>query len=162
MAIPEYQTFMAPVLRALQDGQPHLHKEIREVVAREMGITEAERQQLIKSGVPVFDSRVGWAVTYMVRAGLVRRPRRGVNQITEAASRCSLLTRNEWTTTYLISSRSSGSFGPARDPHRARLRPLPHLNCMQQRLRRPTALSPARERHARRSRLPSRRTTRRH
>src|SRR3954447_19736664 len=56
---------MAPVLRALQDGQPHLHKEIREVVAREMGITEAERQQLIKSGVPVFDSRVGWAVTYM-------------------------------------------------------------------------------------------------
>jgi restriction system protein len=83
MAIPEYQTFMAPVLRALQDGQPHLHKEIREVVAREMGITEAERQQLIKSGVPVFDSRVGWAVTYMVQAGLVRRPRRGVNQITD-------------------------------------------------------------------------------
>ncbi len=83
MAVPEYQTFMAPVLMALQDGQPRSARQIREFVAAEMGITEDDRKDLIKSGIPVFDNRVSWAVTYMVQAGLVRRPRRGVNQITE-------------------------------------------------------------------------------
>jgi restriction system protein len=83
LTVPEYQTFMAPVLRALQDGQPRPIKEIREVVAGEMGITDHDRSEVIKSGVSVFDSRVGWAVTYMVQAGLVRRPSRAINQITE-------------------------------------------------------------------------------
>lgn len=50
---------MAPVLRALQDGQPRPIKEIREVVAGEMGITDHDRSEVIKSGVSVFDSRVG-------------------------------------------------------------------------------------------------------
>ena len=36
----------------------------------------------VPSGSPVFDSRVHWAVTYMAQAGLVRRPRRGVVQVT--------------------------------------------------------------------------------
>jgi restriction system protein len=83
MSVPEYQTFMAAVLRALQDGQPRSAREIRELVAAEMGITEDDRRDLIKSGVPVFDNRVGWATTYMVQAGLIRRPRRAINQITE-------------------------------------------------------------------------------
>src|SRR3954453_9934304 len=83
MAVPEYQTFMAPVLRALQDGQPRSASEIREMVATEMRISEDDRQELIKSGIPVFDNRVGWAVTYMVQAGLIRRPKRAINEITE-------------------------------------------------------------------------------
>src|SRR3954471_6511029 len=83
MAVPEYQTFMAPVLRALQDGQPRSASEIREMVATEMRISEDDRQELIKSGIPVFDNRVGWAVTYMVQAGLIRRPKRAINQFPE-------------------------------------------------------------------------------
>src|SRR4051812_21101542 len=83
MPVPEYQTFMAPALRALKDGQPRSAREIREIVASEMGIGEEDRRELIKSGLPVFDSRVSWAVTYMVQAGLVTRPRRAMNQITE-------------------------------------------------------------------------------
>jgi restriction system protein len=58
MPVPEYQTFMAPVLRALEDGQPRSIKDIRELVASEMGITEYDRPEVIKSGVSVFDSRV--------------------------------------------------------------------------------------------------------
>jgi restriction system protein len=83
MPVPDYQTFMAPVLRALQDGQPKSIKEIRGHVAVEMGITEEDKQELIKSGISVFDSRTAWAVTYLAQAGLIRRPRRAVNQITE-------------------------------------------------------------------------------
>jgi restriction system protein len=47
-------------------------------------ISDDEREELLPSGKqPVFSNRVGWAVTYMVKAGLVRRPRRGVVAITE-------------------------------------------------------------------------------
>jgi restriction system protein len=83
MPVPEYQTFMAPALRALEDGQQRSMKEIRDRVGAEMGITDEDKQQTIQSGISVFDNRVGWAVTYMVQAGLVRRPRRAVHQITE-------------------------------------------------------------------------------
>src|SRR4051794_32491912 len=83
MAVPEYQTFMAPALRALKDGQPRSARDIREIVASEIGISEDDRRELIKSGLPVFDSRVSWAVTYMVQAGLITRPRRAMNQITQ-------------------------------------------------------------------------------
>ena len=68
---------MAPVLRALKDGRPRPIKEIREAVADEMGITGDDRSKVVKSGISVFDSRVGWAVTYMVQAGLVRRSETG-------------------------------------------------------------------------------------
>ena len=73
---------MAPALRALQDGQPRSIKEIRELVAVEVSITDEQRSEVVPSGIGVFDSRVGWAVTYMVQAGLVSRPKRAVNQIT--------------------------------------------------------------------------------
>jgi restriction system protein len=83
MPVPNFQTLMAPSLRALRDGQPRSMKEIRDLVAAEMGITDEDRLEVIKSGNSVFDSRTAWAVTYMVQAGLIRRPRRGIQQITE-------------------------------------------------------------------------------
>lgn len=83
MPVPDYQTLMAPVLRALEDGKPRPVKEIREAVAAEMGITDEDRSEVIKSGISVFDSRTAWALTYLAQARLVRRPKRAVNEITE-------------------------------------------------------------------------------
>ena len=83
MPVPDYQTLMAPCLRALEDRQARTIREIRERVSAEMGITDEDKQEMIKSGISVFDSRTAWAVTYMVQAGLIRRPRRAIHQITE-------------------------------------------------------------------------------
>lgn len=83
MAVPDYQTLMAPTLRALQDLQMRSASEIRLIVAAEVGITDDDLREVIKSGLPVFSSRVNWALIYMVQAGLIRRPRRGVLQVTE-------------------------------------------------------------------------------
>ncbi|GAA3719365.1 restriction endonuclease [Microlunatus aurantiacus] len=84
MKIPNYQHFMAPALRALQDGSARPRGEISDLVASELGITEEQRAQRIPSGkAGVFDSRVGWALTYMVQAGLVERPQRALNRITQ-------------------------------------------------------------------------------
>ncbi len=56
---------------------------MREFVARQAGLSDGDLRETIKSGARVFDSRVAWALTYMAQAGLVRRPRRGVVQITD-------------------------------------------------------------------------------
>jgi hypothetical protein len=83
MPVPDYQTLMAPCLRALEDGQTRTIHEIRGRVSAEIGITDQDKQEMIKSGISVFDSRTARAVTYIAQAGLIRRPRRAIHQITE-------------------------------------------------------------------------------
>ena len=49
-----------------------------------MALTDQQLQEtLAKSGIRVLDSRAGWAVTYLVQAGLISRPRRGINEVTD-------------------------------------------------------------------------------
>jgi restriction system protein len=81
--VPDYQTLMAPSLEALSDGQPKTTVSVRDIVAERLGVTAEDRRETIKSGAPVFDNRVHWALTYMSQAGLVRRPKRGIVEITE-------------------------------------------------------------------------------
>jgi len=82
VTVPDYQTLMLPVLRAIADGQHHRLVDVRTVLAEQLGLTDEDRALKIPSGSPVFDSRVHWAVTYMAQAGLIRRPRRAVVQLT--------------------------------------------------------------------------------
>jgi restriction system protein len=84
LPVANYQTFMAPALRALEDGQPRSRGQICDAVAEQLGITAADRAEMLPSKkARVFDSRVGWALTYMVQAALIERPRRAMNQITK-------------------------------------------------------------------------------
>ena len=71
MAIPDYQTFMLPLLRLASDGQPHAMRDAYEELADEFALTEEERRDLLPSGQqPTFENRVGWAKTYLKKAGL--------------------------------------------------------------------------------------------
>lgn len=84
MPIPSYDELMLPVLQELRDGQEHHVRDVRERIAGILSLTEADRNELLPSGKQfVFDNRVGWAKTYMEKAGLVRTVRRGVYQITD-------------------------------------------------------------------------------
>lgn len=87
MAVPDYQTLMLPVLTALSDGQACTAAALRDRVAEAIDLTEGERAERIPSGSRVFDSRVHWAVTYMVQAGLLDRPKRGVVELTDRGRR---------------------------------------------------------------------------
>src|SRR5258708_20561177 len=73
---------MAPVLQALADSREHSMSQLRTMIADEMGLTKEDLRAKIPSGAPLLASRVHWAVTYMYQSGLVRRPRRGVVEIT--------------------------------------------------------------------------------
>lgn len=82
--IPDFQTIMMPLLKEIQDGKEYHFRQIVEKLAIVFGLTEEERRELLPSGQqPVFDNRVGWARTYMLKAGLLESPRRGFIKITE-------------------------------------------------------------------------------
>ena len=47
-------------------------------VAQACKLTDAERQQVTSTGVPVYQSRAGWAVSNLSAAGYLERVSRGV------------------------------------------------------------------------------------
>jgi restriction system protein len=83
MAIPDYQSCMLPLMHFVADGQEHSLAEAIETLAREFGLSEEERRELLPSGrQPRFDNRVGWAKTYLQKAGLLEAAGRAAFRIT--------------------------------------------------------------------------------
>jgi restriction system protein len=83
MTIPDYQTVMLPLLRLASDEQEHSVREAIEKLADQFELSEQERKELLPSGrQATFDNRVGWARTYMKKAGLLESKRRGYFKIT--------------------------------------------------------------------------------
>lgn len=83
MPIPDYQTLMLPLLRFAADGSDHTTRKAVEVLAAEFQLTPAERNELLASGQQaIFNNRVGWANSYLKKAGLLESPRRGALRIT--------------------------------------------------------------------------------
>lgn len=84
MAIPDYQSIMLPLLKFIGDGKEYSLRETIEALADEFELTDEERKRLLPSGQQAtFGNRVGWARTYMKKAGLLKTTRRGYFQITE-------------------------------------------------------------------------------
>lgn len=83
MPIPDYQTLMRPVLAAVAEGTELRARDLVPLLADQFSLSEEERKQFLPSGgQQVFDNRVFWAITYLAKAGLLSRPRRGYVQIT--------------------------------------------------------------------------------
>ena len=84
MAIPDYQTIMLPLLRLAVDEKEHSIREAIDRLAGEFRLSDEERKELLPSGKQeVFNNRVGWARTYMKKAGLIEITRWGHFRITE-------------------------------------------------------------------------------
>ena len=72
MAIPDYQSIMLPLLKLVSDGQEYKMRDVTDKLADHFNLTEEERQEPIPSGTQaLFYNRVGWARTYLVKAGLL-------------------------------------------------------------------------------------------
>lgn len=84
MAIPDFQSAMLPILRLLADGEEHMSATYVSSIADAFGATAEERRILIPSGrQPLFVNRIAWAMTHLVKAGLVERTGRGRVRITD-------------------------------------------------------------------------------
>jgi restriction system protein len=75
---------MLPLLALASDGAEHSVSEAVERLSGEFKLTKAERDELLPSGTQfVIANRVGWARTYLKKAGLIADPRRSHFQITD-------------------------------------------------------------------------------
>jgi restriction system protein len=86
MAVPDYQAFMLPVLRfaGSKPTEAIPMKVLVGTMAKEFALSEEELREMLPSGVSTtLGSRVGWACTYMKKAGLLSAPQRSHIQITE-------------------------------------------------------------------------------
>lgn len=84
MPIPDFQSLMLPLLELAGDGETHYIHDAVEQLGNRFSLTEEEKSKLLQSGQqPVFYNRVGWARTYLKKAGLLEDPKRGYFHITE-------------------------------------------------------------------------------
>ena len=85
MAVPDYQSVMLPLLEYAGSisGEISTSSAV-EALAALLGLTEDDLKQMLPSGIQqTFANRVGWAATYMKKAGLLEATRRGYYQITQ-------------------------------------------------------------------------------
>lgn len=84
MPIPNYESIMLPLLKFISDKQEHSMREAIDHLADFFKLDEQEKKQLLPSGQQsTFDNRVGWARTYLKKAGLLESPRRSFIKITD-------------------------------------------------------------------------------
>lgn len=82
--IPDYQTLMLPLLKCISDKREYKYRDVIELLAIEFNVSELERKELLASGTQsIFNNRVGWAKTYLKKAGLLNSPKRGELVISE-------------------------------------------------------------------------------
>ena len=85
MPIPKYDELMKPMLEAISDGNKYTIKSLERILAYKEKITEQELQEMLPSGTQtVFKNRIGWAKTYLKKAGLIDSPARATIEITDA------------------------------------------------------------------------------
>jgi len=74
---------MLPLLHLAADGAEHFARQASDRLADEFHLTQEERAELLPSGrQTIFDNRVGWARTYLKKAGLLDSPVKGRFHIT--------------------------------------------------------------------------------
>ena len=84
MAIPVFQQITLPLLRLLEDKQEHSLRQIIDSLINQFNVTQEELHELLPSGKQaIFDNRVGWARTYLKKAGLIESTRRGFFRVTD-------------------------------------------------------------------------------
>lgn len=85
MAVPDYQSIMLPLLRFAAEQRNEIStSEAVEALAKILALTKDDLKEMLPSGIQfTFVNRVGWASTYMKKAGLLEATHRGFYQITD-------------------------------------------------------------------------------
>src|SRR5580704_103125 len=72
VAVPDYQSFMLPILRLLADGKEHSLVELHGRLAGEMNLTSADLEERLPSGTQTkYSNRVQWSTVYLAKAGVL-------------------------------------------------------------------------------------------
>ena len=83
MAVPDFQTLMLPLLKLASDGQQHSLSEAVEQMVKEFQLSHDDQAELIPSGQQRLYNRIGWARTYLKKAGLLQSVAPGRFKVTD-------------------------------------------------------------------------------
>lgn len=84
MAMPDFQSCMLPILKILSNGQELSRLELSDRVSDYFNLSEEERNMLLPSGNETYiRNRVDWARIYLIKAGFIKKTRKGHYAITE-------------------------------------------------------------------------------
>jgi restriction system protein len=84
LPIPDFQSLMLPLLEHVADGSEYTIAGSRDILADRYNMTDEERSQRLPSGAAnMFYNRLAWAKTYLERAGLLIKIKRGVFKISD-------------------------------------------------------------------------------
>lgn len=86
MAVPDFQTLMLPVLEEVSKKETGI-AELVDCISTRFDLSDEDRNQKLPSGaMSTISNRIQWAGTYLVKAGLLERPARGILKITDLGS----------------------------------------------------------------------------
>ena len=84
MPVPDYQSFMVPLLELAEDKEEHTIKDAYRELSDTLGLSDQDRSELLPSGrQETYKNRIGWARTYLSKAGLLENTKRGCFRITD-------------------------------------------------------------------------------
>lgn len=84
MPIPDYQTLMLPLLELTGQHASIQMNQAVQLLSKEFKLTDSDCRQKLPSGKQtIIQNRVGWARTYLKKAGLLDSPERGYIVITD-------------------------------------------------------------------------------
>lgn len=84
MSVHTQTEMFSIVLEFMQDGVERTRKELKKTLKDHLKYTEEDLSETTKSGVSVYESRSGWAFTYLQRAGLLEKSEARKYKVTEA------------------------------------------------------------------------------
>jgi restriction system protein len=96
MAVPPFDRFWLPFLQVLKDQGRTSLSEMKVALQERLGLSNDDVRELLPSGRQRrYDNRIGWARTYLSKAGLITTVERGVYELTPAGQQ--LLAQNPTT-----------------------------------------------------------------
>ncbi len=82
--VPQFQTLMLPLLKVMGGGHEMSTIQMRDAVADNLFMTAEALSLLLPTGPQnVFNNRMGWAITFLYKACLLKRPRKAIYIISE-------------------------------------------------------------------------------
>lgn len=117
MAVPKYDELMKPLLVAVKDGEVYKIKDVTAELAQQLNLSSEDLAEMLPSGrQTVFKNRVGWAKTYLKKAGLLDSPARATIVITEIGKKVVEENPEKIDSKYLEQFPSFVDFASASDP----------------------------------------------
>ena len=83
MSSPTWDEYMRPLLEVLSNKGVLTLKELCAAIAAHVDLTDDQMREAIPSGQLRYKNRIGWAATYLTKAGALAKPQRGHYAITE-------------------------------------------------------------------------------